>query len=157
MSFIKSLLNFLLVTKREKRAEPLENFEALKKEFLEINSRSNTEETAKIRLYSLATRIASIFGGPDQVYILINALKVGMDEPPESFKELLRGANLSTLIKEFKAVHLMMLTAFNENVQAKLSVRLSHVATEIINRLGGLEFLLMLNAVLTRQMISVPD
>jgi hypothetical protein len=89
-----------------------------------------------------------MFGGPDYVYILTYALDKKVEEPPESFKELLKGAELSTLLKEFKAVHLMMLAAMNEKTQENLNVRLTLIAMEIANRSGGPEFFRKLNTVL---------
>ena len=136
MNLIRIITNFFSTPKKEKSVEPIENLETLKKDFLETNSRISAE------------RIASIFGGPDYIYILINALNKKVDEPPESFKKLLEGADISTLLEEFKAVHLMMLTALNERAQENLNIRLTHVAIEIANKSGDPEFFRALNAVL---------
>lgn len=136
MNLIKIVTNFFSTPKKKKFVEPIENLEMLKKDFLETNSRISAE------------RIASIFGGPDCIYILINALDKKVEEPPESFKKLLEDADISTLLEEFKAVHLMMLTALNERAQENLNIRLTHVAVEIVNRSGGPEFFKTLNTVL---------
>ncbi|RJQ29097.1 hypothetical protein C4565_02430 [Candidatus Parcubacteria bacterium] len=136
MSLLKKLINIFSTPKKKKFVEPLENLDALRKDFLETNARL------------LAERIASMFGGSDYVYILTNVLDKKVEEPPESFKELLKGADLPTLLKEFQAVHLMMLTALNEHTQEKLNVRLTHVAVEIANRSGGPDFFRKLNTVL---------
>jgi len=136
MNLIRRIANFFSTSKKEKPVESIENLEALRKDFLETNSRTTAE------------RIASIFGGSDYVYILTNALDKKVEEPPESFKSLLRNANLRTLVDEFGAVHLMMLSAMNEKTQENLDVRLTLVAMEIAKKSGGPEFLKKLNTVL---------
>ena len=161
MKIIKKLLNVFSAVKKNEPVKPLEKLEALKEEFLEIDSylsstvlSSAEKKEANIKLYSLATEIALIFGGPESVYVLADVLrdisKDKAEEPSEVLKELLRSAGLSTLIKEFRANLIVMLGALRGDVQKSLNVRLGHVATEIANRLGGPEFFWKLSAVLQK-------
>lgn len=161
MRIIKKLLNVLSAAKKNKPIKTLEKLEALKKEFLEIDSylsstvlSSIEKKEANAKLYSLATEISLIFGGPESVYVLANVLrdvsKDKVEEPSEALKEMLRSVDLPTLIKEFRANLVVMLCALRGDTQKSLNVRLGHVATEIANRLGGPEFLWTLSAVLEK-------
>ena len=144
--------------KKTKPARNINDFEGLKMEFLEVKShlslinQSPIEKiNTNVRLQYLATEIASIFGGPDWVFLLANAAKEEVSEIPKEFDTLLKGADVPTLLQEFKAVHLAMLTALRDEVGEGLNTRLKHVARELASRLGGKEFVAALNEVLQKK------
>lgn len=154
---VRKLLGIFSPKKKIKPTMSSEEFEMLKKQFMTVRSRfSSTEEKdVNIQLQSLTTEMPTMQRVLDFISLLVYALETEEDKSPEwlaRLNELLKGADLSTLIKEFNANHFMMMVAINENRADYLQTRLHYVAIEIANRLGGIDFVLELDATLQREM-----